>query len=77
MNWAPICVRIGRQEAAKICRRATAADQGNADYQFNLALALESMGHLDEALASYQAGLAIEPERAQAYASVGVFCFAR
>lgn len=58
-------------EAAELCRRAIDADPGGADYYFNLALTLESLGEGQEALANYQIGLEIEPNRAEAYAGVG------
>lgn len=58
-------------EAIELCRRATGIKPDNADYHFNLALALEGLGLVAEALESYQAGLAIEPDRAEAYTSVG------
>lgn len=58
-------------DAIELCRRAVEVKPDNADYLFNLALALEGRGYLEEALASYQAGLAIEPDRAEAYTGVG------
>jgi protein O-GlcNAc transferase len=58
-------------EAIELCRRATGIKPHNADYHCNLALALEGRGLVEEALESYQAGLAIEPDRAEAYTSVG------
>ncbi|WP_045836081.1 tetratricopeptide repeat protein [Hyphomicrobium sp. 99] len=58
-------------EAIELCRRAVTVKPNNADYHFNLALALEARGHLEDALASYQAGLAIDPDRAEAYTGVG------
>ncbi|SFV39145.1 tetratricopeptide repeat protein [Hyphomicrobium facile] len=66
-------LRQGRRydEAIELCRRATDIKPGKADYHFNLALALEGRGLAEEALESYQAGLAIEPDRAEAYTSVG------
>lgn len=58
-------------EAAEMCRRAVEADPGGADYYFNLALSLEALGEMDEALSNYQIGFEIEPDRAEAYAGVG------
>jgi protein O-GlcNAc transferase len=58
-------------EAADMCRRAVAADPGGADYYFNLALCLEALGEMQEALSNYQIGFEIEPAHAEAYAGLG------
>jgi predicted O-linked N-acetylglucosamine transferase (SPINDLY family) len=50
---------------------ATRQAQVQADSCFNLGASLYSQGDLERALAAYQAGLAIEPDRAQAYVDVG------
>ncbi|MBS0252913.1 MAG: tetratricopeptide repeat protein [Proteobacteria bacterium] len=60
------------EEAADLCRRAIVADPGVADYHFNLALTYEGLGYRHDALASYKAGLAIDPDRAEGYACVGM-----
>jgi predicted O-linked N-acetylglucosamine transferase (SPINDLY family)/SAM-dependent methyltransferase len=67
------CLRDDRRyaEAVDLCRRAVAASPGTADYHFNLGIALEGLGYGEDALASYQAGLNLDPDCAQAYANVG------
>lgn len=60
------------EEAADLCRRAIVADPSVANYHFNLALAYDGLGYRHDALASYQAGLVIEPDRAEVYACVGM-----
>jgi predicted O-linked N-acetylglucosamine transferase (SPINDLY family)/SAM-dependent methyltransferase len=58
-------------DAMELSRHSISADASVGDYHFNLALALEALGYSEAALASYQAGLALEPDRADVYASVG------
>ncbi|CCB65555.1 MULTISPECIES: tetratricopeptide repeat protein [unclassified Hyphomicrobium] len=60
------------EEAADLGRRAIVANPGVADYHFNLALSYEGLGYRHDALASYQSGLAIDPNRAEGYACVGM-----
>src|ERR1700722_18195700 len=59
------------QASAELIRKAIAANSRWAPYHFNLALALQTMGDLDAAVASYRRVLVLKPNDPDTYNNLG------
>jgi tetratricopeptide (TPR) repeat protein len=66
-----LCVR-GEHALAVVClRKALAIDPGNAQAHNTIGLALQQLGHAEEALSHHQRALALSPGMAEVHASLG------
>lgn len=63
--------QAGRGEAVALIGRAVALEPRNAEFHYNLGVALQRQGQLDQAAASYTQALAIQPDRADAHNNLG------
>src|SRR5262249_8892238 len=53
----------GRPEAVELISQAVALEPGNAEYHYNLGVALQQRGRHDHAAASYRQALGLQPHR--------------
>src|SRR5437016_126840 len=56
--------QAGRKEAVELISRAVALESGNAEFHYNLGVALQTLGRPEEAAASYRQALRLQPHRA-------------
>lgn len=68
-----LACRGGRaQDGIELFRRALAHNEQVAPLHYNIAEALRTLGHLDEAIAHYRRALALMPNFAAAFAGLGI-----
>ena len=60
-----------RKAAAKLLSQAVAIKPDNAEAQFHLAVTLQALGRLEDAVAPYRHAIALEPENAEAHNNLG------
>jgi Flp pilus assembly protein TadD len=60
-----------RPEAVELISRAVGLEPRNAEYHYNLGVALQRRGQHDQAAASYRQALALQPHRAEAHNNLG------
>jgi Flp pilus assembly protein TadD len=61
----------GRPEAVELISRAVALEPRNAEYHYNLGVALQLRGQHDQAAASYRQALGLQADRAEAHNNLG------
>jgi tetratricopeptide (TPR) repeat protein len=61
----------GRADAVEMLSQAAALDPANAEFHYNLGVALQTLGRTDEAAASYRQALQLQPHRAEAHNNLG------
>jgi Flp pilus assembly protein TadD len=61
----------GRPEAVELISRAVALEPRNAEYHYNLGVALQRRGQHGQAAASYRQALGLQPHRSEAHNNLG------
>jgi Flp pilus assembly protein TadD len=61
----------GRGEAVELLSRAVELEPANAEFHYNLGVAFQTLGQIDEAAASYRQALRLQPHRAEAHNNLG------
>lgn len=71
-NLGILAIQTGRQElAADVLSRAISLNRRSADLHYNRAVALEALGHFDDAAVHYREAVALKPDYAEAHLNLG------